>query len=649
MTDIWGFMLQTLNATGVAVLLLVIKFLFKDKLPPKWHFTVWGVLGIIVLIPVGVGGRYTLFNWNVPIEAVKGLTGEYGFSKVTYPIPTVTSVPETVTEWIFAAYVLGVILSLLWYTISYFRLCFVLSKGSDVSEEFTERVHTTAAKVGVKPCRIIAVKGLHGAFVFGLLRPVLAVPEGVEVDDKVLLHEMYHLKSRDTLWSAVICVLRSLHWCNPMMGYCAGKALNDLEARCDQYVLEFLEGEERREYGHILLSMVNERFAKTPGATCVNNGGKRIRERIEAIARFKLYPVGMGLASYCILIVLTVSLILGVKATPSSVNDGPLWLSVASARSTYCTTYAGAFDTYAKAVLTENGFYRIMCTPESEQKAIIKEVSENAKAGKYELWDSGLEEMPYAHEGYYIYNLTKTGDNCYEGLLVTRVAYVPDEIPSGPDKIYLGVQNLRVVKEGMRWCVTPMDDFSIVGSISDYMGWGCGELPGVRYTGRISDFEIDFTTQAIRTVNNTVSNEGDWGLIFGGATSFDTVPRPDANFDTGAMYNISGVTHLGTEDERELINCLGISLEAVFEGEDRPEELKVPEPNSVVSSNGSKFYGSRNTEPGWGPYVKFHSSGFTQSSNMDDLAIPEFLVADLYVNGEYVGQIELYTDGGDAG
>ena len=45
-----------------------------------------------------------------------------------------------------------------------------------------------------------------------------------------------------------------------------------METRCDQLVLEHLEGEERREYGHILLSMVNERFAKTPGTTCVNNG-----------------------------------------------------------------------------------------------------------------------------------------------------------------------------------------------------------------------------------------------------------------------------------------------------------------------------------------------------------------------------------------
>ena len=48
MVDLWGFLLQTLTASGVAVLLLLVKALFKDKLPPKWHFAVWGVLGIIL-------------------------------------------------------------------------------------------------------------------------------------------------------------------------------------------------------------------------------------------------------------------------------------------------------------------------------------------------------------------------------------------------------------------------------------------------------------------------------------------------------------------------------------------------------------------------------------------------------------------------
>ena len=86
-----------------------------------------------------------------------------------------------------------------------------------------------------------------------------------------ILHELFHLKNKDTFWSIMICFLRCLHWCNPLINYCANLAINDMESRCDQFVLEQLEGEERRDYGLILLSMSNERFAKTSGSTCINN------------------------------------------------------------------------------------------------------------------------------------------------------------------------------------------------------------------------------------------------------------------------------------------------------------------------------------------------------------------------------------------
>ena len=62
MGNIWSFLLQTLTASGVAVLLLAVKTLFRDKLPPRWQFAIWGILGVILLIPAGMVGRYVMFN-----------------------------------------------------------------------------------------------------------------------------------------------------------------------------------------------------------------------------------------------------------------------------------------------------------------------------------------------------------------------------------------------------------------------------------------------------------------------------------------------------------------------------------------------------------------------------------------------------------
>ena len=143
-----------------------------------------------------------------------------------------------------------------------------------------------------------------------------------------------------------------------------------MESRCDQYVLESVVGEERREYGNILLSMTTEKFSKTPGSTSIHNGSKNIRARIENIARFKKYPKGMKLVSVCVLILLAVTLLTGTEVGTISASAVSRQWMLASARSTPCTTYAGAFDAYGKAILTRNGYYRAMCAPEDMQKEL---------------------------------------------------------------------------------------------------------------------------------------------------------------------------------------------------------------------------------------------------------------------------------------
>ena len=168
MVDLWGFLLQTLTASGVAVLLLLVKALFKDKLPPKWHFAVWGVLGIILLVPAGWNGRYTLIHWQLVVESIKGLAGDYSFSRVLFPVPVLDTFPRTITEWLFAGYIFGVAVHLLRYLISYIRLRRVLRNGQPVSDELRERIDSMAARVGVKPCRVTVIEGLPSAFVCGI-------------------------------------------------------------------------------------------------------------------------------------------------------------------------------------------------------------------------------------------------------------------------------------------------------------------------------------------------------------------------------------------------------------------------------------------------------------------------------------------------
>lgn len=675
MFDIWGFLVQTLNVSGAAMVLLLIKELFRDKLPPKWHFAVWGIWGIILLIPAGLDGRYALFHWPFLVEIIKSWCGDYGFTQILLPIPIIfvenvgadlfsTVSRELILGWIFVGYVLGVVMNGLKYIVSYIRLRIVLRDGQEVSEEKWEHIHQLAwryfgteylgtKKFGTKRFelgKVVEIQGLPSAFVCGILRPILVLPEDEVVDDKIILHELSHMKYKDTFWTVIICFWKCIHWCNPFLAYCANRALNDMEARCDQQVLELLEGEERRDYGRILLSMTNEKYAQTPGSTCINNGGKNIRERIEAIARFKKYPAGMRLVSRCVIVLLTIFLAIGGQTTKAYEFDTSIELSMASARSIPCTTVAGAFDTYAKAILEHNGYYRAMCAPQSMQEELLQAVMENEQSGIYPEWNNDLSSWANSQKGYYIFNLMLVGKNVYEGVLVVELNYPPDGTAEKENMVYLAYQKLQVEKENGRWVVEPMEGFQYLESpeVNVHLRWGHEGLPGIFYTATVGDMQVNVNYQTIHMVDNTVQGENNW--MFGSNSYFDTVPKTNAVFTEGYTEYHSGCTHLGTQEERDTITQIGLVVEPVYEGEERPDDLPEAVSGNIVTSNNStgRSMGTEWTEPGWGPTIWLSACGVSRTNRfgMPTQELPVSYAADLYVNNKLVEKLDLYVQEG---
>lgn len=648
MFDIWSFLLQTLTVSGVAVLLLGVKALFKDKLPPKWQFGVWIVLGVLLLLPAGLGGRYRLFHWQVFVEFLKLSVGDYSFTKVWFPFPVINKLPETVVDWIFAGYVCGVVVSVLRYAVSYVKLRSVLRRGSMLSLERTKHIRETAERHGVRIGRIIEVPGLSGAFVCGVLRPVLVLPEGEEPDDKIILHELFHLRNKDTLWNVIICMFRCLHWCNPLLIYCADRAINDMESRCDQYVLEQLEGEERREYGHILLSMANDRFARTSGSTCINNGGKKIGKRIETIARFKKYPKGMGLVSVCVVILLALPLVMGVQPAVAREFRDSVRLSFASVRSTPCTTYAGAFDAYGKAILAQNGYYRAMCAPEQLQKELFREMQgKEDQAWLLPFWEYGLSVPPEEQKGYAVFNLTEAGEDVYEGLLTVMLAYPPgqqEEQNGDEEKNWLSVQKVRVEQENGRWVAIPLEEFRYVETGDQSFAWGCKELPGIVYAGEAEAFRIENMLQTVHVMASPVTVPGQPSITFN--SRYDTTPKPNGAFTEVTEMQYIKCTYMGSDAQRDKIKQIGISLVPVYEGDNRPKIVAsaIGGDKSGTSNTGEQW-SSKTLKPGWGPTVELGGGGSSGSPDVME-ELPVFYAASFYLNNEKVVEPDLMLQKG---
>lgn len=432
MGNIWEFLYQTLTVSIVAAALLLIKRLLRDKLSPRWQYGVWAVLALRALLPAstarGVVPPLALWVETLKSAVELGLGSAYSGAfepiRLRHVLPWIDAAPASATDWLFIAYAAGVLLTLAWYTLRYSHLRSLLRRGSAAGAEAQAAVAAAAGKYGLQPCPAVAVPGLKTAFVCGVFRPVLAVPAEGAPDEKVILHELLHLKHRDALQNVFWCFLRALHWCDPFMQYVFDRVGNDMESLCDQRVLERLEGEERREYGGILLEMASRAYARAPGTSSISNGAKNIARRIEAIARFKLYPRGMALIAACTAVTLCAALLTGAAADHSDRrlqaprNEGELVAALSASRLNRCTTLAGALDTYAKALLCGRGVYFAMSTPLSEQERWFQEMREYG-ASPYSLDHSGTEpfrsvENANDTENVIYFNLRETGDGRYQ-------------------------------------------------------------------------------------------------------------------------------------------------------------------------------------------------------------------------------------------
>lgn len=462
MVNIWEFLLQTISVSLVAGLILIVKNIFKDKLTPRWQYGIWILLILRIFLPVKAD-KFVLLPFGIYLEMLKNYIENFLSSAYTQPLtatnvssvlPYISSVPKSITDVLFVIYVLGIVVCLCRYLFSYIKLRLVLKKGNDISAEKQIALQHILSENKMKNIKVISVKGINSAFICGIFSPVLVLPSERETDEKILLHEIMHLKHLDSLQNLLWCFIRCLHWCNPFMHYIFNIIGNDMEMLCDQRVLEKLEGEERRDYGILLLNEVNQKYARMPGTTSVSNGGKNISRRIEAIARFKKYPKGMALVSVCIAIILSLPCLF--VSAGFSADNTIYWLprneyeyqkALAYTRLNRPATIAGAIDTYAKALMEDNSIMLLAASPEEKHQDIINNL--------YSYYN-GIDI--YSSEGrpFSVFNLTKTGDEKYSAVIVFNIyeedveSYSKEEELGFGDTLFVPIE---IFKEKNCWVV----------------------------------------------------------------------------------------------------------------------------------------------------------------------------------------------------
>ena len=146
--------------------------------------------------------------------------------------------------------------------------------------------------------------------VFGVFRPVLLLPQGIEERltagqlKAVIAHELCHVRHSDNLFATIQMFTEAVFWFHPLVWWLGKQMIRERERACDEEVLRL--GSSPKVYAEGILNTC-KLYAESPLACVAGMTGADLKARIEAImttriaekvgALRKLALTGLGIAA----------------------------------------------------------------------------------------------------------------------------------------------------------------------------------------------------------------------------------------------------------------------------------------------------------------------------------------------------------------
>lgn len=186
--------------------------------------------------------------------------------------------PITMQEILLAVWLLGFIISMCRYFISYFRF-----KKKICGFEICENIN------GVE---VIKSPLVASPLVFGFFKPTLAIPE-IEMNEDdynlAIKHEMVHYKHHDSWFKLFAVIVNSICWFNPITYFMVNLIGEACEYACDEQVTKEMDMTDKKQYSTMILSMVCQ-SSPALSSNMVKNK-KQLKRRFEMIMKKKRFSV----------------------------------------------------------------------------------------------------------------------------------------------------------------------------------------------------------------------------------------------------------------------------------------------------------------------------------------------------------------------
>ena len=195
-----------------------------------------------------------------------------GASKVNDALQSLTEAvaqPEHTSAFLSAADILACV----WVVVTVALLVKVVIETVRLGRKLTE-----PAQDGV-----VLQTQINSAFVFGLFRPRIFLPAGLDDAQRafILTHERAHIRRGDHIVKLLFYVGACIHWFNPLVWFGWRLMQNDMEMACDEAVLNILGEQQKVAYSETVLA-----FSDGSNAVQAAFAKGSVEKRIKGILRF---------------------------------------------------------------------------------------------------------------------------------------------------------------------------------------------------------------------------------------------------------------------------------------------------------------------------------------------------------------------------
>jgi len=347
--SVFGWVIRGSFMAGILVLLvLIVQFLFKNKLEARWKYLIWLPVAIRLLLPWAPESSLSLYN-VLSLEAIAPgfhqkaqdptafknavIAGETAVqrNRTLSPelngatVPASSHEPGSVQKsgfwWseiknmsfihmLLAVWLAGVLFFSAKTVFDQNRLKQALRAGRTIDTPFLSAVfQETKHLFGIKRnVRFVASERIPGPAVVGFFKPAVVISPSLLVTlqkdqlQLILAHEFAHIRRRDVAVNWMMHMILILHWFNPLLWFAIHRARQDQEIACDACALDRMMPQQKNAYGQTIIHVLEHLSVShyRPGLAGLSATHKEMKRRLMMIRHFnkksyRLSILGMGM------------------------------------------------------------------------------------------------------------------------------------------------------------------------------------------------------------------------------------------------------------------------------------------------------------------------------------------------------------------